>query len=218
MAVVFALFSSSGAPAQVVAPSPSWAYDKGFLYYPHIETLSERRDHAHAEWKLWHLESKLRHAAERGDSASAGRKTYRINEVRYRIAVDEWLIRKTALQDPGLYPFRTDTHTAGYLADAARPGGDPVFPQSMPGPMGAAPTFSITIVNAESAGIDFSINGVAYQAAGGSRQSLAVTPGSTITYNGGGSIGQRRYSISPGRYEFRSTAEGWVLFKDSDTP
>jgi hypothetical protein len=218
MAVVIAMFSSKGANAQVVAPDPSWAYGNGFLYYPHIETLYERMDHAHAERKLWHLEARLRHDAERGDSAGVGCNISRINEVKYRMAVDEWLIRKNSLHDPGYYPFRTDTQTAAYIAQATRPGGDPVFPQSMPGPMGAASTISITISNAEPAGIDFAINGVAYQAAGGSRQSLAVAPASTITYNGGGSIGQRRYSISSGSYEFRSTAEGWVLYKHPDKP
>ena len=42
--------------------------------------------------------------------------------------------------------------------------------------------------------------------------------GSTITYDGGGSIGGRRYRLSPGVYEFRSTAEGWAFYKLTASP
>ena len=86
--------------------------------------------------------------------------------------------------------------------------------------MAAAPTIPITIVNAEpaGAGVAFAIDGVAHQAPAGSRQDLAVAPDSNITYDGGGSLGQRRYLISPGLYEFRSTAEGWALYKLPGTP
>ncbi len=86
--------------------------------------------------------------------------------------------------------------------------------------MAAAPTIPITIVNAEpaGAGVAFAIDGVAHQAPAGSRQDLAVAPNSNITYDGGGSLGHRRYRISPGLYEFRSTAEGWALYKLASTP
>ena len=86
--------------------------------------------------------------------------------------------------------------------------------------MAAAPTIPITIINAETAGagVAFAINGVAHQAPAGSRQDLAEAPDSNITYDGGGSLGQRRYLISPGLYEFRSTAEGWALDKLPGTP
>ena len=86
--------------------------------------------------------------------------------------------------------------------------------------MAAVPTITITIVNAEQAGdgIVFAIDGVTHQAPAGSRQDLAVAPGSHITYDGGGSLGQRRYRISPGLYEFRSTAEGWALYKLAAKP
>ncbi len=86
--------------------------------------------------------------------------------------------------------------------------------------MAAAPTIPITIVNAEPAGdgVAFAIDGVTHQAPAGSRQELAVAPDSHITYDAGGSLGQRRYRISPGVYEFRSTAEGWALYKLADKP
>jgi hypothetical protein len=43
-----------------------------------------------------------------------------------------------------------------------------------------------------------------------------VASGSTITFEVGGS--QRRYLISPGLYEFRSTPEGWALYQLAGTP
>ena len=81
--------------------------------------------------------------------------------------------------------------------------------------MAAAPTVPITIVNAESvgAGIAYAIDGLTHQAAAGSRQEMAVAPDATITYDAGGTLGQRQYRIPQGLYEFRSTAEGWVLYK-----
>ena len=148
----------------------------------------------------------------------------RIHNLKYRIVVDEWLIRKNSLQDPGCYPYpiRLDAISCAAIADVARPpqAPDPSRFIPTPGPMAAAPTIPITIVNAEpaGAGVAFAIDGVAHQAPGGSRQDLAVAPDSNITYDGGGSLGQRRYLISPGLYEFRSTAEGWALYKRSGMP
>ena len=108
------------------------------------------------------------------------------------------------------------------IAQAATPTRvpNPQWPRLTPGPIAAAPPIPITIVNAEpaGAGIAFVIDGVAYQAPAGSRQELAVAPNSNITYDGGGSLGPRRYKISPGLYEFRLTAEGWALYKLTGTP
>jgi hypothetical protein len=138
--------------------------------------------------------------------------------------VDEWLIRKNSLCNPGYYPYplRMDPISCNAIALAARPAPSPYPPQYVPAPMPAlidpSPTtpISITIINANpevGAIINFAIGGVSYQAAGGSRQDLSVLPDSNITYDSGGSLGQRRYRISPGRYEFRSTPEGWALYK-----
>ena len=146
----------------------------------------------------------------------------RIDNVKYRIAIDEWLILWNSRQYPGFYTIRTDAVSCAAIAQAATPIQVPDAWRQVPtpGPMGAAPTIPITIVNAEpaGAGVAFAINGVAHEAPAGSRQDLAVTPDSIITYDGGGSLGQRRYRISPGHYEFRLTAEGWALYKLADMP
>lgn len=177
---------------------------------------------AMAEHRLHKLQAKLRRDAERGDTDAVGRDVRRIEYLRYRIAVDVWLIRKLAQQDSGYYPLVIDESSLADLAMAARAGPDPAFPQFMPTPvaMTATPTISITIANDEpaGAGVAFAIDGIPHQAAAGSRQDLAVAPGSSITYDGGGSIGRRRYQLSPGVYEFRSTAEGWAFYKVTGIP
>ena len=176
-----------------------------------------------AEHRLQNLQAKLRRDAERGDMAAVDRDVRRIDNLKYRIVIDEWLIRWNSRRIPLLLPdpdrcrvarrHRSGRHTRRKF---------PTHQRSVPtpGPIAAAPTIPITIVNAEpaGAGVAFAIDGVAHQAPAGSRQDLAVAPDSNITYDGGGSLGQRRYRISPGLYEFRSTAEGWALYKLAGTP
>jgi hypothetical protein len=174
-----------------------------------------------AERRLEKLQAKLRRDAERGDMAAVDCDVRRIDNVKYRIVIDEWLIRWNSRQYPDFYPIRTDAVSCAAIAQATHPTPSPPSQLLLiPGPMAAAPTISITIVNAEPAGdgVAFAIDGVAHQAPAGSRQELAVAPDATITYDGGGSLGRRRYLISPGLYEFRSTAEGWVLYKLAGTP
>ena len=87
-------------------------------------------------------------------------------------------------------------------------------------PSTRSPPVPIAIINATPAGanVAFAINGVEHQVAPGSRQELAVAPDATITFDGGGSLGQRRYQVSKGRYEFRSTSEGLALYKLASLP
>ena len=223
-AVVVALLSSRPAHAQVgVDPGPPREHGgllRNFVTGVHYDTVNQ----ALAEKKLQHVEAKLRHDSERGNYAAVDRDVCCIDNLRYRIAIDEWLIRWNSLENPGFYPIRTNAVSRAAIAQAATPIIVPIPWQSVstptptptptPGPMAAALT--ITIVNAESAGgagVAFAINGVAHQAPAGSRQELAVAPDSNITYDSGGELGQRRYLIAPGLYEFRLTAEGWALYK-----
>jgi len=221
-AVVVALLSSRSADAQLVDPpgltEKPRGVGNGFVTGVWYDVVNQ----AKAERRLENLQVKLRRDAERGDSVAVDRDVRMIDRDKYRIAVDEWLIRKNSLQDFCYYPIRTDAISYAAIAQAARPpqAPDPSRPVPTPGPMAAAPAITITIVNAEpaGAGIAFAIDGVAHQAVGGSRQDLAVAPNSTITYDGGGSLGQSRYLIAPGLYEFRSTAAGWALYKLPGTP
>ncbi len=228
VAVVVALLSSRPADAQIVGdPFPARRPDS--LYNALITGAEyDILNQAHAEHQLQKVQAKLRSDVERGDSAAAACDVRRIDNLRFRIVVDEWLIRKNLYDCSGPYPYplRLDPITCAALADARRPPFYPIPRQTGAGsasgtlPMTATPTIEITIVNTATTGPDvaFTIDGVAHQVSAGSSLNLAVAPNSTITYDGGGSLGQRRYRTSPGLYEFRSTAEGLALYKVPDLP
>jgi hypothetical protein len=228
-AVLVALLSSRPAGAQFVGSGPP-PHTGGLVNNLVTGVQYDIVNQAKAEHHLQYVQGKLRRDADRGHPAAVDRDVRRIQNLKFRIAVDEWLIRQNSLCDPGYYPYpvRLDPMTCAALAEAASPPRDPYFWQGFPAPapppptpsVGAAPTIPITIVNAEpaGAGVAYAVDGVAHQAAAGSRQDLAVTPASNITYDGGGSLGPRRYQVSPGLYEFRSTAEGWALYKVASLP
>ncbi len=219
-AVVIALLSSRPAEAQVgVDPGPPRERG-GLLNNLIIGAKYDMVNQELAEHRLQKLQAKLRRDAERGDMAAVDHDVRRIDNVKYRITIDEWLIRWNTRQYPDFYPLRTDPVSWAAIAQATHPTPAPppqFFPP--PGPM-FAPTITIRIVNAEPAGpgVAFAINGVAHEALAGSHQILDVAPNSNITYDGGGSLGQRRYRLSPGHFEFRSTAQGWALYKLPDIP
>jgi hypothetical protein len=178
---------------------------------------------AMAQHRLEYLQAKLRSDAELGDIAAADDDARRIANVQYRIAIHEWLIRWNSRQYPCFYPIWTDPCSAAAIAQAAHPTRGPRPQQllSSRGSISPAPTFAITIINAEPVGpgIVFGIDGVTYQSLAGSRRDVVIVPGSYITYDSGGSLGERRYRISPGdRYEFRSTDRGWALYKLAAMP
>jgi hypothetical protein len=221
-AIVVVLLSSRPADAQFFGDPGPPPHPGGVLNAWITGVKYDVVNQALAEKHLQHVQAKLRRDAERGHAAAVDHDVHKIDDLRYRIAMDEWLIRWNSLCDPGFYTIRTDCVSAAAIAQATHPIPSPYPPQLTPmvGSVVAAPTISITIVNAAPAGdsVAFAIDGVSHQAAAGSRQDLSVAPGSNITYDGGGSLGQRRYLLSQGRYEFRKTAEGWALYKLSGTP
>ncbi len=222
-ALVVALLSSTPAAAQIgVDPGPPREHP-GFCRAVITGAEYDILNEAHAQWRFEKLQAKLMLDAQSGDMAAVEHDIHQIDNVKYRIAIHEWLARWNSRQYPCFYPIRTDEVSCAFIAQATHPIPSPYPRQSLPTPamMVAAPTIPVTIVNAEpaGAGVAFSIDGITYQAAGGSRQDLPVTADSHITYDAGGSIGQRRYRISPGgRYEFRSTPEGWALYKLAGMP
>ncbi len=221
-AVVFALLWSRPADAQIgVDPGPP--REPGGLLNNLITGVKyDIVNQALAEHHLQILQAKLRYDTERGDRAAVDHDVRQIDKIKYRIVMDEWLIRWNSRQYPDFYPIRTDPVSCAAIAQATHPtqAPNPQGPIPTPGQMAAASTNSITIVNAEpaGAGVAFAIDGVTYQAPAGSRQDLVIGSDSHITYDAGGSLGQRRYLILPGLYEFRLTAEGWVLYKLAGMP
>ena len=111
---------------------------------------------AKAERHLQNVQEKLRRDAERGDSAAVDRDARRIDSLKYRIVVDEWLIRQNSLQDPGCYPYplRPDPMSCAAVAEAARPAGFPISPQPRPGraPESAPMTIAITVAQCRAVG------------------------------------------------------------------
>jgi hypothetical protein len=221
-AVVVALLSSRTADAQVgVDPGPPrepGGLCNNLVTGAHYDIVNV----ALAEHRLQKLEAKLRSDAERGDIAAVDRDVCQIDNVKYRIAIHEWLIRWNSRHYPDFYPIRTDAVSLAAIAQAASPTQIPDYLRQVPtpGPMVTTPTILITIVNAQKAGagVAFSIDGIPYQAPAGWRHDLTVALDSNISYDAGGSNGHRRFGLSPGVYEFRSTAEGWALYKLSGMP
>jgi hypothetical protein len=220
-AVVVTLVWSRAADAQIgVDPGPP--REPGGLCNAFITGVYyDVANQALAEHCLQHRQAKLKRDAERGDRAAVDCDVRRIDNLMYRIAMDEWLIRWNSRQYPCFYTIRTDAVSRAAIAQATHPTQvpDEVRQRPSPGPIAVAPTITITIVNADpGASVAFAIDGVDHQLPAGSRQNLAVAPDANITYDGGGSLGQRRHLLSPGLYEFRPTAEGLVLYKLQGTP
>ncbi len=215
-AVVVALFSSRPAAAQIgVDPGPP-REPGGCLRAVITGAEYDIVNKALAEHRLQWLETKLRRDAERGDMAAADCDARRIDKVRYRIAIHEWLARWNSRQYPCFYPIRTDDVSAAAIAQATSPSAISCPHSTLPCPldlMPAAPTIPITIVNAEPTGatVVFAIDGLTHQAPAGSRQHLTVAADAHITYDAGESVGHgQRYLMAAGDCVFRSTSkEAW---------
>ena len=103
--VTVALLSSRSVDAQVYKPcQPQYYEGRANIWASGIQ--HERADRAKAEWHLQRLWVKQCRDAERGDRCAVDLDSRRIENQQHRIAVDEWLIRKHMLQDPGYYPIR----------------------------------------------------------------------------------------------------------------
>ena len=99
-AVVVALLWSRPAAAQVGPPHGHGGSWNNLVTGTYVEII----DQAKAERRLEHLEAKLRRDAARGNAAAAERDALRIAKTRFRIGVDEWLIRYNSCQQLGPYP------------------------------------------------------------------------------------------------------------------
>ena len=120
-AVVVALLSSRPADAQVgVDPGPP-REPGGLLSNLVTGVQYDIVNQALAEQRLQNLQAKLRRDAERGDMAAVDRDVCRIDNLKYRIAIDEWLIRWNSLQNPCFYPIRTNAVSGAAIAQAATP-------------------------------------------------------------------------------------------------
>ena len=133
-AVVVALLSSRPADAQVgVDPGPP--REPGGLLNDLVTGVEyDIVNQALAEQRLQNLQAKLRRDAERGDMAAVDCDVRRIDNVKYRIAIDEWLIRWNSRQYPGFYPIRTDAVSCAAIAQATHPTPISLPPAACPDP------------------------------------------------------------------------------------
>ena len=120
-AVLVALFSPKSVDAQGFNASGTTQQSGGFLNGYITGVQYDVVNKAVAEQRLECRQAKLRHDSDRGHTAAVNHDVRRIDNLRYRIAVDGWLIRMNSLQDPGFYPMRTDPISRAAIADAARP-------------------------------------------------------------------------------------------------
>ena len=149
-AALLVLFLSRRVDAQVVAPCA--------VHHHHGSPPSglaagawlERLDRPHAQRRVQNLQAKLRSDVSRGDTADAACDARRLDRARFRLAVDEWLIRDMAMQDPGHYPLRIDPVSASYIAQMSQPAYAPALSPLVPlsAPVRATPAPPPPILNA----------------------------------------------------------------------
>ena len=96
--------------------------------------------------------------------------------------------------------------------------GNPVYadrpPQnSLPGSGGNFAGGEIRLLNPADSGGDvrYNLNGTEYTIRQGYAQTVAADRVWTISFGSGGSLGDLRYTLSPGEYAFRPTSQGWDL-------
>jgi hypothetical protein len=116
-AVVVALLSSRPADAQVVVPGSPRQHG-GLLRDLTTGAWYDRANQANAERCLQYRQEKLRRDAERGNSVAVDCDVRRIDNLKHRIMVDEWLIRKNSCQEPGYYPYPVRLDPMTYCAIA----------------------------------------------------------------------------------------------------
>ena len=82
----------------------------------------DRVNQALAVHHLRKAQERLARDAQQCRPDAAGRDARRVRALRYRIVVDEWLIRKNSLCDPGYYPYpyRLDCISCEALAQYGR--------------------------------------------------------------------------------------------------
>lgn len=210
-----------------IAPRPAEAQDPFDLP---ADFLVKRFD----EWRLERDEARLQRDLSQGNGGRVNRDLNHIRMDEWRLWYDRARIRRDMFlpegpwASPGPRIPRGATlvprpQYPGYGYDPLNPNQVSALPQqpsamapaiSGGGPV-AAGLVSVAIGNAGPAGtaIDYVVDGVAYRTASGQVQPLAVLPTATIRYNRGGGLGEQRYGLAEGRYQFQANDNGWNLYR-----
>ncbi len=190
-------------------------------------------------WQLQQDQARLEQDIANGNTARANRDLEQIRRDEWWLTIDHNQRRfgpTPPLPTPvpvsaGIVPHPQDP---GYGYDPSHPAQRVQLPQpvpavnpapgggtssdSAPGSTPEKPTrakVSVVIFNPEETrvAVNYVVDGVTYRTESGGLQRLVTGPKSTIRYDKGGDFGAERYALSPGDYEFRSSATGWALVK-----
>ncbi len=185
------------------------------------------------EWKLQHDQARLEEDINRGDAMSVNRDLNRIQRDERRIWLDERMIRRDMWLPVGPWVPRPKPIPPGETLVAhpqypeygyypSNPAQLYRLPQAAgyPGAVAASAELGVVIVNAGKPGtaVEYVVDGFVYKTESGQHQELAAGPGSTIRYQRGGELGEQRYALTAGVYEFRSVDKGWSLVKLKPAP
>jgi hypothetical protein len=129
------------AAALIMGPARAQAQNPGeHPKHPGIYTITsgaynEIIDGAKAEHRLEHLEARLQHHTESGHTEAVERDLHHIRKTRFRLGVDQWLVRKNLCDQAGPYPplLRVDSMTCAAMASVRRPQGTlspPILPDT----------------------------------------------------------------------------------------
>ena len=122
-AVALALLSTRPAGAQSMNDPGPPREPGGLVNSVATGRFYDVANQAKAERGVRSFRAKLDRDAARGHMAAADRDARKIENLQFRIVVDEWLIRKNSLYDPGCYPYpvRLDPTSCAAIASASRP-------------------------------------------------------------------------------------------------
>ena len=133
-------------------------------------------------------------------------------------------------QYPGYYYYPSNPGQLYYYPGQTAPAAStPTATASVAAPTITAPSttmatnsrpvqkIAVKFVNPEEFGVamNFAVDGIAQSVPSGFTQSLDATSTSVIEFNRGEGLGNARYTLSPGTYEFQYGDSGWQCFKKS---
>ena len=102
---MFAMATASPAHAQFIADPAQRRFGQPSFPNNGSGRNYDIANQAMAEHKLGASQARRQRFLERGNTAGADREAWKSYNYQYRIAVDEWLIRKNSGCDPGRYPY-----------------------------------------------------------------------------------------------------------------
>lgn len=225
--ILVATMAPVAARGQSPGPTQQPLLDRFFLPDP-FHLPGDILDEKLAEWRLRRDRARVQDDLDRGDAAAVNRDLNRVQRDTRWIWYDRRRIQGDSLhrRDPWLPAPAPLPMGATLVPHPQYPGygylpTDPTQLYRLPAPAADAPgdpasgRVPVEIRNSGPPGtaVTYEVDGVAYRTEGGGVRKLVVDPKSTIRYDRGLGLGDQRYALSAGAYEFRSGTGGLALFK-----